>query len=139
MFRKLFARLVKFRARDDGATAVEFAFVSVGFMIFVVGIYAAGLYFLTWNRLQYGTEVAARYAAVHDNTPVADLEAMIIDSMSIVSADPANLAISIADSTVNSRNFRTFTTTYQLSWNLPFLPAVMNSLTLQATVLTPVT
>lgn len=128
----VFKRMAGFFRRDDGVAAVEFALVSSLFLTFVVGVYAVGLYFLTWNRLQYGTELATRYAAVHDDATTSDLEGIITDSLSTVTDDIATLVIDVADTTSNGISFREVTSSYTFSWNLPFIPAEMNSLTIEA-------
>ncbi len=53
-----FAR--RFRANAQGVTAVEFGFVAFPFMLFVLGIMAAGLQFFTVNSLDNAVETAAR-------------------------------------------------------------------------------
>lgn len=57
-------RLVRFirRARnaEGGATAVEFAMVSLPFLMLVFGIIAAGLYFFTAFSIEHAAEQAAR-------------------------------------------------------------------------------
>lgn len=107
--------------------------IATAFMVFVVGIYAAGLYLVTWNRLQYGTEVAARYAAVHDSAVAADLQDIVVDALSILSIDPSALTVTVDYTTSNGINFAQVTSTYQFAMNLPFLPAELSSQSLQTT------
>jgi Flp pilus assembly protein TadG len=122
----------RFVRDEGGVAAVEFALISSVFLTFVVGIYAVGLYFLTWNRLQYGTELAARYAAVHDDATNGEIEEIITDSLRIVTDDLATLEVDVGDSTSNGISFKEVSSSYTFSWDLPFLPAEMNSLTIAA-------
>lgn len=45
---------------DSGSAALEFAFVAMPFLLFVLAIIGFGLYFLNNHWLQYGAETAAR-------------------------------------------------------------------------------
>lgn len=123
---------------EDGATAVEFALIAIPFLVFIVGIYAAGIYLLTWNRMQYGTEVAARYASVHDDAVAADLEEIVIDSMSILSIDPDALTVGVEYTSLNGIDFAEVTSSYQFSLNLPLLPAEVSDMSLQTIARIPV-
>lgn len=132
MMRKLIQKYRQYADSDDGATAIEFGFVSMAFMAFVVGIYVVGFYFLTWNRLQYGTEQAARYASVHDDATTADLEEVVLDSLSIVSADPDSLEVDVGNTVINGINMTEVTSTYAFNFNYPFIPAELNNVTVES-------
>lgn len=43
-----------FRADESAATAVEFAFVALPFILFVLGLFQAGLYYMTQSSLDAG-------------------------------------------------------------------------------------
>lgn len=45
---------------EDGSAAIEFGMVALPFLMFVLGIIAFGLYFLSSTFLSYGVEVASR-------------------------------------------------------------------------------
>jgi hypothetical protein len=45
---------------EDGSAAIEFALVSLPFLLFVLGLLGMGLYFLASTSLEYGVEAAAR-------------------------------------------------------------------------------
>lgn len=139
MRRRLQGYLNRFARNEEGATAVEFAMVSVAFLTFIIGIYAAGIYFLTWNRLQQGVENAARYAAVHADATTTELEDIIINDIESIGGVEDNLEIAVADSAVNGISFREVTATYVLNWNLPFMPTSINEMSMQVTSRTPVT
>ncbi len=128
----------RFLRRDDGVVAAEFALISTAFLACLVGLYVVGIYFFPWNRLQYGTETAARYAAVHDDATSSDLEEIIVDSLTLVSADPSAITVTVSDTSQNGIDFREVTSTYQFSWTLPFIPDEMNNVQLASTARTPV-
>jgi Flp pilus assembly protein TadG len=50
----------RFRANEDGVTAIEFGMVAFPFLLFVLGILAVGLQFFTINILDSSVETAAR-------------------------------------------------------------------------------
>lgn len=118
---------------EEGATAVEFALIAAIFLTFAVGIYAVGIYFLTWNRLQYGTETAARYAAVHDDATAADLEEIVTDSLEILSPDLGALTVSVEYTAASGISFVEVVSSYRFALNLPFLPAAFNNTQIEAT------
>ena len=45
---------------EDGSTAIEFGFIALPFMLFVLAIVGMGLYYLASVSLEYGVEAAAR-------------------------------------------------------------------------------
>jgi hypothetical protein len=45
---------------ESGSAAIEFAFVAMPFLLFVLGTIGMGLYFLAGTSLEYGAEYAAR-------------------------------------------------------------------------------
>ena len=123
-------RLGEWQRREDGVAAIEFAMVGSLFLAFLVGIYVAGMYFFTWNRLQYGTEIAARYAAVHDDADEGDLEEIILDNMQILSLNAENLTVVISDDSASGIDFRQVDASYQYTWDMPFIPESLNDTTL---------
>lgn len=52
--------LSRLRRDSSGATAVEFAIVSVPFLIFILGIIGVGLHFFTTSTLEAAVETASR-------------------------------------------------------------------------------
>lgn len=138
MKRRIHGIIARFRRDEKGATAVEFAMVSVAFLTFVIGIYAAGIYFLTWNRLQQGVENAARFAAVHTDATTDDLEEIIIENIQSIGGVEDNLEISVTDTAANGINFREVTAVYAFNWNLPFMPTSINEIAMEVTSRTPI-
>lgn len=134
-WRRLFHR---FRSDDSGVAAVEFALISIAFITFICGMYFVGLYFFTWNRLQYGTEEASRYAAVHEDATDQELEDIVMESLTMAGADPGNLVIDVATETVSNINFITLSATYQLDLNVPMIPEDVNDLSMTARSRMPV-
>jgi hypothetical protein len=57
------------RGSEDGATAVEAAFVLSVFVLMVLGIVYFGQAFFTWNRLQLVVGQASRYVIVQTSIP----------------------------------------------------------------------
>jgi len=135
---KAFKKISLWRSKDDGVVAVEFAMVGTLFLTVLVGIYAVGVYFFTWNRLEYGTQTAARYAAVHDDATLSDLEDIVLDSLTVVSGSPDDLTVTLSTTTQNGINFAEVTSNYQFTWVLPFLPDDFNNILLTSNARTPV-
>lgn len=122
----------KFFSNSRGATSVEFALIATLLISLFAGVYAVGIYFVTWNRLQYGVEDAARYAAIHDDASTADLEGIVNDSLSVVSANPAALNIVVSNTSSNGIDFVEVDASYRFSWDLPFFSQELNNLSIQA-------
>lgn len=66
-------------SNEDGGAAIEFGMVALPFLMFVLGIIAVGLYFLSATFLEYGAETAARKVRTGEvNTGGADGAAMTV-------------------------------------------------------------
>ena len=61
------------KARQLGATTVEFALVLILFLTFLLGIIDFARMLFTWSAANEATRSGARYAVVCDNTLKADL------------------------------------------------------------------
>jgi len=60
--------------RDHGSTSVEFAMVGLGFILLMVGVIEFGRYAWTSNVIDYAVDSAARYAILHQDADVSEVE-----------------------------------------------------------------
>lgn len=127
------AALKRFCGNSDGAAAVEFALVSMGFLTMLVFIYVAGLYFITFNCLQYGTEDAARYASIHEDATDGDLRDIVEDRFSLIPIDESELDVVLTDTSSNGVDFKEVQATYRLQLNIPMIPAEASDITFVST------
>ena len=66
--------LRRFARRDDGAVAIEFAFIVPALIIFTVGILEFGLILFDYHRASEATRRASRLALIQ--TPLAELDTL---------------------------------------------------------------
>ncbi|MEZ0262364.1 MAG: TadE/TadG family type IV pilus assembly protein [Alphaproteobacteria bacterium] len=134
MRNRFLAALKKLRRDSEGAAAVEFALVSMGFLTMLVFIYVAGLYFITYNCLQYATEDAARYASLHEDTDENEVRTMVEETFALIPIDPDELDVVVVETSSNGVNFKEVQATYRLELDfLPFIPASATDVTFTST------
>lgn len=126
-----------FLGNDDGAAAIEFAFVSVMFLFMVFGIIEIGRIYWTWNTMQYALENTTRHALTNADATDEDLEAYAAESMAGIQVDPDRMSISITRSSENEIDFLEMTGTYDYETMITVLPDAMN-MTLTATTKMPI-
>lgn len=127
------AAVKRFRGNSDGATAVEFALVSLCFFSMLIFIYVAGIYFITFNALQFGTEDAARYASIHEDATDEDLRDIVEDRFSLIPINVNELDVVLVDSSSNGVDFKEVQTTYRLQLDIPMLPPETTDVTFSST------
>lgn len=125
--------LNRFWKREDGATAVEFALIAVGFLTLVFGIFESGRLFMTWNAFQYSLEDTTRRALISENITEVELEQTIIDNMGDVMLDPNNVTLDISFTDYSGVNILEVNGTYTFSpVLLAFLPDSWTTINLYA-------
>ena len=125
--------LNRFWKREDGATAVEFALIAVGFLTLVFGIFESGRLFMTWNSFQYSLEDTTRRALIDENVTEAELETTIIENMGDVMLDPNNVTLNISFTDYSGVNILEVNGTYTFRpVLLAFLPDSWTTINLYA-------
>lgn len=126
----------KGRRGERGATAVEFALVSVVFLMFVMGIIDLGRLFWVRNLMQYGVEQTARYAMVNPTATAADLETYANGQIDTMFAGITFTANAPGTDVVDGVNFRTVSASYSFNYIMPFV--TLSDVPLAASIRTPV-
>ncbi len=111
-----------FRKNEDGATAVEFAFVSIGFVILLLGIVEVANAVWTINSVDYAVSTAGRYASLNSEVAIEEIEAVAEQAMSDYFVNPANTTFSITNTTRGGVDFIDITAT------LDYKPIINNFL-----------
>lgn len=123
---------------QDGATAVEFALISMVFIFFVFGIMEAGRVMWTYNALQYGIENAARFALVTEDateTQVLDVAREGLTDMHIATPPFAGVVSYVTE---DGQDFVRITGTYTYTpYSLAFMPESWSEITLTGEVNQP--
>jgi len=132
--RKIFQN---YKESRDGATAVEFALVSVIFMFFVFGIMETGRLWWVWNRFQYGVEIATRYASVHDDATIDELRKIVVDQMSLVQLDDFDISLTIENTVLDGMNFIEIDGRYSFQAMAPLIGDSLGSIDVVATSRVP--
>ena len=73
--------LRRFARRDDGAVAIEFAFIVPALILFTVGILEFGLLLFDYHRASEATRRASRLALIQD--PIATLDTLRTTNLAI--------------------------------------------------------
>lgn len=118
--------------RDDGATAVEFAMISLLFVSFLFGIIELSRIFWTLNTLQYAIEDTARYAFVNQGATNADLVDHAAASMAGIQVDTAMLTVTTSTTMISGIQFIEVQGSYVFTMLVPTLTDVLGPLNLTA-------
>ncbi len=96
--------LRRFFRRDDGAVAIEFAFIVPALILFTVGILEFGLILFDYHRAGEATRRASRLALIQD--PLATLDTLRTKDLSCTAS--ASGTVSCTDSTDNGDSNASF-------------------------------
>jgi Flp pilus assembly protein TadG len=121
--------LRQFWRDEKGATAVEFAMVSVLMLMMLFGTIELGRIFWTYNAVQSATELTARYFITHTSTSDTDLQTYAQTAMNKMQLDGTRLTVSVTKSTTSSIKFIQLDSSYAYS-PLGTLITQFNNLTL---------
>ncbi|TVQ83504.1 MAG: pilus assembly protein [Micavibrio sp.] len=119
MIRNIKQRMKRFARNENGATAVEFALVSVLFLSVVFAIMEFGRFFWISHQFQFAVEDTTRSAAVRGDMSPQDIEEAITEKMSLTGINAAALNINVAETQISGVNFIEVTGHYDFK---PFLP-----------------
>lgn len=117
-----------------GTTAVEFALVSIAFLMLIFGIFESGRMFWMYNTLQYAAEIGARYTLTDPDATDGEITNKVYENLNGIASNDPNLNISIGKPTAAGGNVQmvTIDITYNFQTILPFLPSGWNSFQLTA-------
>jgi Flp pilus assembly pilin Flp len=127
------SKLLSYRQDTEGAAAVEFALVSLAFMMLLLGTLEMGRMLYIWNNMQYTLEQATRTALVTADVTEAQIQQFITDEMVDAAVDANDFTVTITFTTVNDVNFVEVIGMYDYDLILPFVPSAWDSIQLPAT------
>lgn len=111
------AILRRLRDCSSGATALEFAIVSLFLVLTVIGVIDFGRGFNARNDMAHAADVGARTLVIDPTASDDALEQAIRDAFA--GSNPDLLAVSIATETVDGASYRAVTIGYPLSLHIP--------------------
>lgn len=123
---------------EQGSVAVEFALISMFFLISICGLLEAGRVFWTLNTLQYAGEATARYYLTNKGASDSDLVTYLQDKVEEAQIRAENLSVVINKTTVSDVNFVQLDLSYKYYILGSLMPATLNGVTLTATTRLPV-
>lgn len=107
------------RLRDcsSGATAVEFAIVSLFLVLVSIGVIDFGRGFYVRNHMSYAADMGARKALIDATASEATLESTIRDAFT--GPSPDLLEVTIGSETITGVTYRIVTMAYPLALKIP--------------------
>lgn len=124
--------LARLKRDESGATAVEFAVVSVVFITFIFGIAFTALMLHTNATLQWVVETTVREAALNPNTSQAQMRAAVNDlltSMKMPSASSVDYNV-----TAGAIPVANLTASFNRTFTIPFVGTFNNTYTATASL-----
>ncbi len=99
------------KRNEDGATAVEFALISIGFVILLFGIVEVANAVWTINSVDYAVSTAGRYASLNSTATTEEIESIAEQNMRDYFVNPADTTFSITNTTRGGVDFIDITAT----------------------------
>lgn len=132
-------QLIRSYGRDQsGATAIEFALISVAFFMLVFGIVQASHMIWVYNAVRNAAEVTSREALVNEDLTEAELEAVGRDALEGYRVSPDPLSLQRSEVTHGGVEFNELNVSYEYSpFVIAFLPAALADVTFTVTVSRP--
>lgn len=109
--------LRRVHACQSGATAVEFAFVSLLLVLISIGVVDFGRGLYVRNSMSYAADKGARAALIDGGAPQSALESVIRDAFA--GPEPVLLEVVVGSETIDGTTYRTLTVQYPLALKLP--------------------
>ena len=128
-------RLWRIAAREEGGVAIEFAIVSVAFVLFSIGTLEFGRAFAVRNKLALVADMASREILKDSSVTEEEVETRIRDAFD--ARHPELLEVVLGTETVNGIPFRTISVRYPFVLLIPQL--ARESIVLSTTERVPVT
>ncbi len=107
------------RGREDGAVAVEFAIVSVAFVLFSLGTLECGRALAVRNKLAFAADIGAREVLNNAEITEADVEERVRAAFD--ASNPELLEVELGAETVDGIRFRTVSLSYPFVLLIPQL------------------
>lgn len=104
-------------ADEEGAAAVEMAFILPVFLIFVIGIIEFGRAYWTLNSMQIAIDEAGRYAMLH--TTASDSQIVSIAQSNLYGLDPNSFSVTATSQTSGGVIYKVITATYAFNLVAP--------------------
>lgn len=124
---------------EEGSTAVEFALISLGFLIVLFGVAESGRMVWTMNGVQYVVEETSRYASLNSSLNTSQLQSYAEAKMSQMFLPANPLQITSRVFTSNGINFIEVDADYDHTTLLNgFIPGEFGELTFESTSSKPV-
>jgi Flp pilus assembly protein TadG len=122
--------LARLRTDEAGATAVEFAIVSVAFISFIFGISFTALMLHTNATLQWVVETSVRDAALNPNITQGQVRAAVNDLLTAMKMPTANsVEYNVTADTIPVANL---TASFNRTFTIPFVGTFNNTYTATA-------
>jgi Flp pilus assembly protein TadG len=107
----------KFQKGEQGAAAVEMAFVFPLFLLFVLGIIEFARAYWTLNSMQLTIDEAGRYAMLH--TQASDSQIISTAQANLYGLDPTQFTVTSNSQTTNGVIYKVITASYTFSFVAP--------------------
>jgi Flp pilus assembly protein TadG len=107
-------RLGVWRRNQDGATAVEFAFIFPVFVAMIFGIAEFGRALQVYNQLAHAASQASRLVMIDRDTADATIQSRLASTLHDL--DPDRLNIALATSTAGGRIYKVISLTYRFEF-----------------------
>ena len=117
--RRILNALRRWARREDGAVAVEFAIVSVAFVLISLATLEFGRAFAVRNRLAFAADIGAREILNDSAITEADVEDLVRGAFD--GSDPELLEVDLGSETIDGVQFRTVSLRYPFVLLVPQL------------------
>ncbi len=117
--------------QENGAVAVEFSIVGIGFIFLIIGVLEFGRLAWTSNVVDYAVDEASRYAMLHQDAFSYEIEDFAKESLDSLFVPSSALNITIQNTESSGVDFIEITGSYQFtSMTSTILPASLSEITL---------
>lgn len=107
-------RIAGFGARQDGATAVEFALLSPVLLLMLVGLMEFGLFFWKKHSIEFAVEETTRWVMMKSTVSAEAVSQDLKDRL--LGIDPTELTATVLQETVGPTTFVSITAGYSHSF-----------------------
>lgn len=99
----------RFLKHCQGSTAIEFAICGPILLLFVIGVFEFGRFYLIRNDMRFAVGETGRYAMLNPAMSNATLEDYAEEQLF---TSPESVTIAVTDEAINGRNYTTITMGY---------------------------
>lgn len=124
----------RYGSRTDGATAVEFGFVSLAFFMLLFMVFETCRFFFVFNMMQYAAEETTRYAMVTENPTDQELRDFYLEQIPTVAlADKDDINTDVEYDSADDIDFVRVSANYNYDAMGVFLPQGMDNIRIAVT------